>query len=65
LRASSTRGWKADATAKVVPGSQGINAKTPFTNGIAVFQLTKKGLMLDAGIAGAKFWRDEKLNRDE
>ena len=59
------KGWKADAAAKAALGSQGINAKTTFTNGIAVYQLTKKGLMLNADISGTKYWRDKKLNRAE
>ncbi len=33
------------------------------TNWLAVFQLTKAGLMLRADITGTKYWKNEKLNR--
>lgn len=56
------KGWKAEASAKAVAGKEGVNAKTEFTNGIAVFQLTEKGLMAHADIAGTKYWKNDKLN---
>jgi lipid-binding SYLF domain-containing protein len=55
-------GWQADATASAVAGEAGAEAKTNFTNGLAIFQLTDKGLMLHADIAGTKYWKNEKLN---
>ena len=56
------KGWQADASAKAAAGTHGANAKTAFTNGIAIYQLTKKGLMANADIAGTKYWKDDKLN---
>lgn len=56
-------GWQADATASAVAGEAGAEAKTDFTNGLAVFQLTDKGLMLHADIAGTKYWKNKKLNK--
>jgi lipid-binding SYLF domain-containing protein len=55
-------GWQADATASAVAGEAGAEAKTDFTNGLAIYQLTDKGLMLYADIAGTKYWKNEKLN---
>ena len=40
----------------------GANAKTTFSNGVAVFQLTEKGLMASVDIAGTKYWKSDKLN---
>ena len=56
-------GWQADAQANAVAGNLGANAGATFTNGIAVFQLTEAGLMLQADIAGTKYWKAKKLNR--
>ena len=39
------------------------NAETTFRNGLAVYQLTGTGLMLQADIAGTKYWKNRKLNR--
>lgn len=57
------KGWQADAQANAVAGNLGANAGATFTNGIAVFQLTEAGLMLQADIAGTKYWKAKKLNR--
>jgi len=56
------KGWKAEAGAEAVAGEDGANAKTSFTNGIAVFQVTEKGLMARADISGTKYWKNDKLN---
>ena len=57
------KGWQADAGASAVAGQAGAQAKTDFTNGLAIYQLTDKGLMLHADIAGTKYWKNKKLNR--
>jgi len=56
------KGWSADAGAKAVAGDKGVNAKTDFQNGIAIYQFTDKGLMAAADIAGTKYWKNDKLN---
>ena len=56
-------GWEAEASANAVAGPWGANAETSFRNGVAVFQMTKGGLMLQADISGTKYWRSKKLNR--
>ncbi len=56
-------GWQADATASAVAGQTGAEAKTDFSNGLAIYQITDKGLMAHADIAGTKYWKNKKLNR--
>ena len=33
-----------------------------FVNGMAIYQMTEKGLMANADIAGTKYWKNDKLN---
>ncbi len=56
------KGWQADAGATAAAGENSAEAKTGFINGLAIYQLTEKGLMLNADIAGTKYWQDDKLN---
>jgi lipid-binding SYLF domain-containing protein len=56
------KGWKADASAQAAAGTEGANATTGFVNGVAVWQLTDKGLMASADITGTKYWKNKKLN---
>jgi lipid-binding SYLF domain-containing protein len=56
------KGWKADASAQAAAGEDGANATTGFVNGIAVWQITEKGLMASADISGTKYWKNKKLN---
>jgi lipid-binding SYLF domain-containing protein len=56
-------GWEAEGSASAVAGPKGVNAETTFRNGVAVFQMTEAGLMLQADISGTKYWRSKKLNR--
>lgn len=55
-------GWDASASANAVAGRKGANAEAKFVNGVAVFQMTDAGLMLQADISGTKYWRSRKLN---
>lgn len=57
-------GWQADTSAHAVAGTAGKNAESTFTKGLAVYQLSSNGLMLQADISGSKYWVDKKLNRD-
>ena len=54
-------GWQADAQANAVAGTEGVSKGTTFKNGMAVYQITEAGLMLQADIAGTKYWKS-KLN---
>lgn len=56
------KGWKADASAQAAAGTDGANATTGFVNGIAVWQITEKGLMASADVTGTKYWKNKKLN---
>jgi hypothetical protein len=40
----------------------GADTAVAFNNGMAVFQMTEKGLMLQADISGTKYWKPEGLN---
>ena len=55
-------GWQADAGATASAGKNAAEAKTNFVNGLVIYQLTDKGLMLNADIAGTKYKLDDKLN---
>lgn len=55
-------GWQADAGATASAGKNAAEAKTNFVNGLVIYQLTDKGLMLNADIAGTKYKLDKDLN---
>ncbi len=57
------KGWQADAGATAAAGTAAAEAKADFVNGLAIYQLTEKGLMLNADIAGTKYWKNKKLNQ--
>jgi lipid-binding SYLF domain-containing protein len=57
-----TKGWQADAGATAAAGVSAAEVKTDFVNGLAIYQMTEKGLMLNADIAGTKYWKNKKLN---
>ena len=56
------KGWKVDASANAAIAKSGINVDANFVNGMAVYQFTEKGLMLQADISGTKYRRNKKLN---
>jgi lipid-binding SYLF domain-containing protein len=56
------KGWQADAGATASAGKNAAEVKTNFVNGLAIYQLTDKGLMLNADIAGTKYKLNNKLN---
>ncbi len=57
------KGWQADASAQAAAADKGANAAATFKNGVAFFQLTDKGLMASADIAGTKYWKNDDLNK--
>ncbi len=59
------KGWEADASANAVAGPYGKNAEATFRNGMAFYQLTEAGLMLQADISGTKYWKADKLNKNK
>ncbi len=56
------KGWQADAGATASAGKNAAEVKTDFVNGLAIYQMTEKGLMANADIAGTKYWKNDKLN---
>src|SRR5262245_26264275 len=48
------KGWHADASATAALGSKGASANASFRHGLAVYQLTNKGVMADFDLAGTK-----------
>ena len=57
------KGWQADAGATAAAGEHAAEVKTDFVNGMAIYQMTEKGLMAHADVAGTKYWKNKKLNR--
>ena len=57
------KGWQADLSANAAAGTSGKNAPSTFSDGVAVFQMTNKGLVAQADIAGTKYWKNDKLNK--
>ena len=71
-------GWVVESTAAASAGEEGASAqaaatdtetaaagtgsKGGFSEGVAIFRFTEKGLMASADISGTKYWKDEKLN---
>ncbi len=58
-----SKGWQADTAANLAAGTAGKNTASTFHQGVAVFQLTTKGLIAQANISGTKYWKARKLNR--
>lgn len=57
------KGWQADASAQASAADKGANVGATFKDGVAVFQMTEKGLMASADIAGTKYWKNDDLNQ--
>lgn len=55
-------GWDASTAAQAAAGKDGVNATSSFIDGVAVYQLTDKGLMAQADLSGTRFWKSDKLN---
>ena len=55
-------GWDSSATATAAAGQEGTNLTTSFFDGVAFFQITDKGLMAAAEVAGTRFWVADTLN---
>lgn len=55
-------GWDASSAAQAAAGKQGANVTSSFVDGVAVYQLTDKGLIAQADVSGTRFWQSEKLN---
>ncbi|MEY4669318.1 MAG: hypothetical protein RL518_2017 [Pseudomonadota bacterium] len=56
------KGWQADATAGATMGKTTLEAQAKFTNGMAYYQISETGIMLDADLTGTKYWKSKELN---
>ncbi len=54
--------WDAGTTAQAAAGSDGITYASSFVNGVAVYQITDKGLMAQADVSGTRFRVVSELN---
>ena len=54
-----------EAAADAAAGTAGATGETNFSEGLAIFQLTEKGLMASADIAGTRYWKNKKLNEQD
>ncbi|HEU4620537.1 MAG TPA: YSC84-related protein [Gammaproteobacteria bacterium] len=55
-------GFNAKTTAEAAAGQAGAAASSSFVQGIAIYQLTSKGLMAQADVSGTRFWPINELN---
>jgi len=62
LAAFMDGGWDSSATAQAAAGQEGITVTSSFIDGMAFYQITDKGLMAVADVAGTRFWVAGKLN---
>lgn len=54
--------WDATTTAQAAAGTEGVTFASSFVDGVAVFQITDKGLMAQADISGTRFRVVHDLN---
>ena len=57
-----TEGFEAGSEASAVAGSEAQDLGARFDQGMAVYELTEKGLMLTVDITGTRYWKDDDLN---
>ncbi len=55
-------GWEAGADANATIGETSASAAPRFVEGLAVYQLTEAGVMLDLNVTGTRYWKDSDLN---
>lgn len=56
------KGWTAEAAASAAAGKEGITRGSAFNDGVAIYQITEKGLMANADVSGTKVWKYKELN---
>jgi lipid-binding SYLF domain-containing protein len=55
-------GWDSSATAQAAAGTKGAEVSSTFFDGVAYYQIGRKGLMASADVSGTKFWVADELN---
>ncbi len=56
------QGFEVGASASAVAGEESEELAMRFVDGVAVFQLTEKGLLLAVDLTGTKYWKNSDLN---
>jgi lipid-binding SYLF domain-containing protein len=56
------KGWKAETSGQAAAGTAGAGAASNFSDGMAIYQMSDKGLMASVDITGTKYWKSKKLN---
>jgi lipid-binding SYLF domain-containing protein len=62
LTAFTQGGWDSAATAQAAAGTQSAKVGTTFFDGVAYFQIGRRGLMASADVSGTRFWYADELN---
>ena len=56
------KGWEAEAGSDAALWTEGANLEAEWRDGMAVYQITEKGLMLSVDLSGTKYYKAKKLN---
>jgi len=62
VAAFSNGGWDSSATAQAAAASKGANVGSTFFEGVAYYQLARKGLMASADVSGTRFFVLDDIN---
>lgn len=62
LAAFTKGGWDSAATAQAAAGTAGAQFASSFFDGVAYYQIGRRGLMASADVSGTRFWYADELN---
>lgn len=62
LDAFTKGGWDSAATAQAAAGTSGAQVASSFFDGVAYYQIGRRGLMASADVSGTRFWYADELN---
>lgn len=62
LAAFTKGGWDSAATAQAAAGTQSAEVGSTFFDGVAYYQVGRRGLMASADVSGTRFWFADELN---
>ena len=62
LAAFTKGGWDSAATAQAAAGTDSAEIGSTFFEGVAYYQLGRRGLMASADVSGTRFWLAAELN---
>jgi lipid-binding SYLF domain-containing protein len=57
-------GWDSSATAQAAAGTTGAEISSTFFDGVAYYQMGRKGLMASADVSGTRFWVADELSKE-